>query len=392
MAKLRISEAGFISFVFQNARLKIVLTESSHTTHQFSGCLGSGFRVSGTIQTNKTCGLLLRKRVPHRLPPVLIPTSFLLNSARAAERELLPECSFLAGAFSLSHTYHMLPFKSYLYHDRTASWLICMTYHLLCLLLIETEYQIKASTSWISISKNSFWRKKRNEQEFFSPKLIRCQCSNLSELPAQNSEFSPLFLPISVPPFSDQISCCLFSPPRIISVDQMEIKGPKQKTVSNLLFQGSKLCQTHESIKIQRDMSGTMGFNEFKELWAVLNGWRQHFISFDSDKSGTVDPQELQKALTTMGFRLSPQAVNSIAKRYSTNGKITFDDYIACCVKLRALTDSFRRRDTAQQGVVNFPYDDLQQRKAKLHIVKARNRCILSHNDEKGSVIPSVLM
>ncbi|EPY77957.1 sorcin [Camelus ferus] len=121
-------------------------------------------------------------------------------------------------------------------------------------------------------------------------------------------------------------------------------------------------CLTQSGIaggyKLQRDMSGTMGFNEFKELWAVLNGWRQHFISFDSDRSGTVDPQELQKALTAMGFRLSPQAVNSIAKRYSTNGKITFDDYIACCVKLRALTDSFRRRDTAQQGVVNFPYDD----------------------------------
>ncbi|XP_052494687.1 sorcin isoform X2 [Budorcas taxicolor] len=124
-------------------------------------------------------------------------------------------------------------------------------------------------------------------------------------------------------------------------------------------------CLTQSGIaggyKLQRDMSGTMGFNEFKELWAVLNGWRQHFISFDSDRSGTVDPQELQKALTTMGFRLSPQAVNSIAKRYSTNGKITFDDYIACCVKLRALTDSFRRRDTAQQGVVNFPYDDFIQ-------------------------------
>ncbi|XP_047418678.1 sorcin [Sciurus carolinensis] len=112
---------------------------------------------------------------------------------------------------------------------------------------------------------------------------------------------------------------------------------------------------------LDRDRSGTMGFNEFKELWAVLNGWRQHFISFDSDRSGTVDPQELQKALTTMGFRLNPQTVNSIAKRYSTNGKITFDDYIACCVKLRALTDSFRRRDTSQQGMVNFSYDDFIQ-------------------------------
>ncbi|XP_007980455.2 sorcin isoform X4 [Macaca nemestrina] len=85
-------------------------------------------------------------------------------------------------------------------------------------------------------------------------------------------------------------------------------------------------------------------------------------------QDGQIDADELQRCLTQSGiaggykrFRLSPQAVNSIAKRYSTNGKITFDDYIACCVKLRALTDSFRRRDTAQQGVVNFPYDDFIQ-------------------------------
>ncbi|KAF3819098.1 hypothetical protein GH733_013248 [Mirounga leonina] len=90
--------------------------------------------------------------------------------------------------------------------------------------------------------------------------------------------------------------------------------------------------------ELQRCLTQSGIAGGYKQLWAVLNGWRQHFISFDSDRSGTVDPQELQKALTTMGFRLSPQAVNSIAKRYSTNGKITFDDYIACCVKLRALT------------------------------------------------------
>ncbi|XP_030055894.1 sorcin [Microcaecilia unicolor] len=112
---------------------------------------------------------------------------------------------------------------------------------------------------------------------------------------------------------------------------------------------------------LDRDMSGKMGFNEFKELGAVINGWRQHFMSFDSDRSGTVDFQELHRALETMGFRLSPQAVNTIGKRYSSNGKITFDDYIACCVKLRSLTDTFRRRDAAQQGVVNFQYDDFIQ-------------------------------
>ncbi|MXQ87942.1 hypothetical protein E5288_WYG008812 [Bos mutus] len=39
-----------------------------------------------------------------------------------------------------------------------------------------------------------------------------------------------------------------------------------------------------------------------------------------------------------LGYRLSPQTVTTIVKRYSKNGRIFFDDYVACCVKLRALT------------------------------------------------------
>jgi len=112
---------------------------------------------------------------------------------------------------------------------------------------------------------------------------------------------------------------------------------------------------------LDRDMSCTMGFNEFKELWAVLNGWKQHFMSIDRDQSGTVDPQEMQQAVASMGYRLSPQALNIIIKRYSTQGKISFDDYVACCVKLRSLTDLFRRRDTAGQGSATFQYDDFIQ-------------------------------
>ncbi|XP_062320949.1 sorcin isoform X1 [Osmerus eperlanus] len=112
---------------------------------------------------------------------------------------------------------------------------------------------------------------------------------------------------------------------------------------------------------LDRDMSCTMGFNEFKELWAVLNGWKQHFMSIDRDRSGTVDPQEMHQAVSTMGYSLSPQAMNCVIKRYSTQGKITFDDYVACCVKLRTLTDVFRKRDTTGQGSAAFQYDDFIQ-------------------------------
>ncbi|XP_041842727.1 sorcin isoform X2 [Melanotaenia boesemani] len=112
---------------------------------------------------------------------------------------------------------------------------------------------------------------------------------------------------------------------------------------------------------LDRDMSGTMGFNEFKDLWQALNGWKATFASFDRDQSGTVEGPELQQAITTMGYHLSPQAMNSIMKRYSINGRIPFDEFVSCCVRLRALTDHFRRRDTSHSGNASFHYDDFIQ-------------------------------
>ncbi|XP_063284692.1 grancalcin [Pelobates fuscus] len=109
------------------------------------------------------------------------------------------------------------------------------------------------------------------------------------------------------------------------------------------------------------DHTGKMGFNEFKELWGSLSAWKQHFCTFDQDRSGTVEPHEFSQAIMAMGYRVNHQTLNVLLKRYNKNGRIYFDDYVACCVKLRALSDVFRRRDSMQQGFVNFVYDDFLQ-------------------------------
>jgi Ca2+-binding EF-hand superfamily protein len=44
-----------------------------------------------------------------------------------------------------------------------------------------------------------------------------------------------------------------------------------------------------------------MGFNEFKDLFTALNGWKQNFMMFDRDRSGTVEPQEMSQAVSAMG-------------------------------------------------------------------------------------------
>ncbi|XP_034466701.1 sorcin [Hippoglossus hippoglossus] len=112
---------------------------------------------------------------------------------------------------------------------------------------------------------------------------------------------------------------------------------------------------------LDRDMSGTMGFAEFKELSQSLNQWKTVFVSYDQDRSGTVEGHELQKAIASFGYSLSPQALNIIMKRYSLNGRITFDEFLSCCIRLRILTDQFRRRDTAQSGRASFQYDEFIQ-------------------------------
>ncbi|XP_054637911.1 sorcin [Dunckerocampus dactyliophorus] len=112
---------------------------------------------------------------------------------------------------------------------------------------------------------------------------------------------------------------------------------------------------------LDRDMSSTMGFTEFRELWQALSGWKSSFLSYDRDQSGTVEAHEMHQALSSMGYNLSPHAMNAIMKRYSTSGRISFDDFVCCCVRLRALTDHFRRRDTSQNGNATFQYDDFIQ-------------------------------
>ncbi|XP_069579407.1 grancalcin-like isoform X2 [Brachyistius frenatus] len=136
-----------------------------------------------------------------------------------------------------------------------------------------------------------------------------------------------------------------------------------QRCLTQAGFTGSYAPFSLETCRIMiamldRDFTGKMGFVEFKELFTALNGWKQNFTMFDRDRSGTVEPHEMTQALGAMGYRVSPQALNVIVKRYNKGGRIFFDDYVACLVKLRALTDNFRRRDGMQQGSVTFQYDD----------------------------------
>lgn len=62
------------------------------------------------------------------------------------------------------------------------------------------------------------------------------------------------------------------------------------------------------------------------------------FKLYDKDESGYLSAFELRQALNSAGYRLNNHILNILVHRYgSKDGKITFDDYIMCAVRLKTM-------------------------------------------------------
>ncbi|CAK8682364.1 unnamed protein product [Clavelina lepadiformis] len=120
----------------------------------------------------------------------------------------------------------------------------------------------------------------------------------------------------------------------------------------------------HETCRLMIGMfdsnrDGTINLNEFSSLWNYIQQWRSCFDSFDTDRSGNIDCQELHKAFHTFGYKLSIDFCRLIVRVFdkSSANSIDFDDFIQVCVSLHTLTDKFRAKDTNQSGFVQLHYE-----------------------------------
>jgi len=111
------------------------------------------------------------------------------------------------------------------------------------------------------------------------------------------------------------------------------------------------------------DNSSTINFNEFKSLWNFITQWEKVFRGFDEDKSGSIDKNELRKALTTFGYRLSDRFYDLLIKKFDRTGRgtVAFDDFIQACVSIQTLTNAFRQYDRLQNGQITINYEEFLQ-------------------------------
>lgn len=125
---------------------------------------------------------------------------------------------------------------------------------------------------------------------------------------------------------------------------------------------------------LDRNPDGFMQWPEFLELQRCLLAWHNMFRQCDTDNSGYIEAAELANVIHKFGYRVSPQVLTVLLKRYSRahvhNGRvrtlIAFDDFVSLSVRLRAYTDAFRKRDQLtnggrETGQTVFNYDDFLQ-------------------------------
>ncbi|XP_018368104.1 PREDICTED: calpain-A-like isoform X2 [Trachymyrmex cornetzi] len=114
---------------------------------------------------------------------------------------------------------------------------------------------------------------------------------------------------------------------------------------------------------LDADHSGKLGFEEFKTLWNDIRKWKAVFKLYDRDESGYLNAFELRQALNSAGYRLNNHILNILVHRYGTkDGKITFDDYIMCAVRLKTMIDIFRERDPDKTQTATFTLEEWMEK------------------------------
>ncbi|XP_064600052.1 calpain-9-like isoform X2 [Liolophura sinensis] len=156
---------------------------------------------------------------------------------------------------------------------------------------------------------------------------------------------------------------------RQLAGEDMEIDAFELQEVLNSVFQrefsfpGFTIDTCRSMVAMHDgDMSGKLGYEEFKALWTDLRRWKTVFKEFDRDGSGNLNSYELRSAFRHVGFSLSNNTLKALVMRYSKrDGNIDFGDFVACAVRLKTMIETFKTLEVQGSGRAFFNMDDFIQ-------------------------------
>jgi len=113
-----------------------------------------------------------------------------------------------------------------------------------------------------------------------------------------------------------------------------------------------------------RDSNGTIGFEEFEPLWKYMTQWRQMFDSFDEDKDGRIDANELAGALGYYELHVGPTVLEMLVNKYGLTPsrnrpprygdpprpQLDLDHFVCACVVVQQMCVLYDRCGAGGQG------------------------------------------
>ncbi|CAL1696896.1 unnamed protein product [Somion occarium] len=107
-----------------------------------------------------------------------------------------------------------------------------------------------------------------------------------------------------------------------------------------------------------KDTNGTLSFGEAIALWDYIKTWQDEFQRFDRDHNGKIDRTELQAALDTFGYHLSPQLLARLSARHGLQNGLSFSRFMRICAQIKEHTERFQMLDEDGKGQVSgMTYD-----------------------------------
>jgi len=109
-----------------------------------------------------------------------------------------------------------------------------------------------------------------------------------------------------------------------------------------------------------KSRSGDIDMREYITLHKFIQAMTQSFMAADTDRSGSLDAQEIHGALQSAGFQLSFPSVQSMFNKVSRTGQpISFHKFLELAANIALVRSQFEWRDTARQGRILVTLDDL---------------------------------
>ncbi|KAH8398927.1 hypothetical protein KR222_005072 [Zaprionus bogoriensis] len=155
-------------------------------------------------------------------------------------------------------------------------------------------------------------------------------------------------------PFEDQLTMNDHSTKRLID----ESPSSNAAIIDETHGFSKDVCRSMVAM-LDADKSGKLGFEEFEALLSDIAKWKAIFKVYDSDNFCRISGFQLREALQSAGYHLNNRVLNALGHRYgSRDGKISFDDFLMCAVKIKTYIESFKTRDTEKNDTATFTLEE----------------------------------